>query len=177
MKTNSWNGPFEWPHKRKFLSITLVLSCIILVLSCKGQVNEEEKESDISTISDTLKKPQVRVKVNKQYDKNGKIVSYDSTYSYVYKGGSSQTLPFNNDSVFSDFRSYFKLHSPALFDKHYDNIFFTDSLFKYDFFNEDYFQKRFDLNQQLFSNFYKQMDSLKGDYLKETYGNQKSKGN
>jgi hypothetical protein len=176
MKYTKWNSLKNRPKYTNIATITFLISFIFIFMSsCKGQ-SKKEKENVGLLISDTTNKPQVNVKVNKQYDKNGKIVKYDSTYSYVYKGSSGGTIPLNNDSVFSNFKSYFNIHSPGMFDMQNKNIFFNDSLFKYDFFNDDYFQKRFELNQRLFGDFYKQLDSMKGDYLKRTYPDKKPKG-
>jgi hypothetical protein len=47
-------------------------------------------------------------------------------------------------------------------------MFLNDTLFKYDFLNEDFFKKRFELNDLLMSDMLRQMDSLKTAYLKET---------
>ena len=169
MKNIKRNSNQDRLKKRNLLSLALLFSFIFIVMSsCKGQV-KKEKENNSDLLTDAISKPQVNVNVNKHYDKNGNIIKYDSTYSYVYRGSSGKMMPLINDSVFNSFKSYFNIHSQGMFDNQNNSIFLNDSLFKYDFFNDDYFQKRFELNQKLFGAFYKQMDSLKGNYLRETY--------
>ena len=60
---------------RQLITISLALS--ITLLSCNGQTKATEKQK-----ADNL--PQTNIKVNKEYDKNGKIIKYDSTYSSYY---------------------------------------------------------------------------------------------
>lgn len=140
---------------------------------CNGQ---SEKKSTLNpgdkknALSDTLNKPDVRVKVNKTYDDKGHIVSYDSTYTYGFS-------KIGSDSIFNHFKLYFGKSSPELFEKYNNRIFFNDSLFKYDFFNDNFFEERFQLNQDLFGNFYHQLDSLKSSFLQENYLHNQKKRN
>ncbi len=111
---------------------------------CQGQTKKNESLSNSTTKNElvdlnTLNKPKVKVKVNKQLDEKGKIVQYDSTYSYFYSSPKGKPMQSSNDSVFKNFRSYFHKNYPDFLNQHYDNIFYNDSLFKYDFFNDDYF--------------------------------------
>ena len=69
------------------------------------------------------------------------------------------------------FIPFFEKSYPNLIGRYHNTIFFNDSLFKYDFFNDDYFQKRFQLNEKMFENMYQQMDSIKRDFLKKNYPN------
>jgi hypothetical protein len=52
------------------------------------------------------------------------------------------------------------------FNKRMNDIFLADSLFKYDFLNQDYFIKRFELNAIKMKELFHEMDSLKTNYLK-----------
>lgn len=146
---------------------------------CNGQTKKEQsifkKEEMVS--ADTLNEPQVKVNVNKQYDDRGRIIKFDSTYSYYYSYPDGKQIQLNNDSIYSQFRSYFHKTYPDFLNPQFDNIFYNDSLFKYDFFNNDYFLKRFELNKKMFDNMYKQMDSLKRNYMEHNYpgGIQKKK--
>ena len=162
---------------------TILASFLFVVFSgCNGQTQKgnttelSTKNNDKVAKADTSNKPSINVKVNKEFDDKGNIVKYDSTYSYYYSGPKG-SLQSGNDSVYSGFRSFFEKNYPDVMNRHNRNIFFNDSLFKYDFFNDDYFQKRFELNEKMFENMYQQMDSIKRDYLKHTYpkGYQKKK--
>lgn len=48
-------------------------------------------------------KPDIKYKVNKEYDKNGNITRYDSTYSYSWS--SNGQIPFDIDSVYYHFKN------------------------------------------------------------------------
>ncbi|WP_317899861.1 hypothetical protein [Aurantibacillus circumpalustris] len=146
--------------------------------SCSAQPNSNEnvKQEQTNLLGDSLNHPDINVKVNKQFDKNGNIIKYDSTYSYVYKSG-PKGMRVDNDSIYAQFKNFFQLNSSSLLNREKDRVFLEDSLFQYDFFNDDYFEKRFDLNQNIFRDFFKQMDSIKTNFLIERYpkGNSKKK--
>ena len=156
--------------------------CVLFVVfsGCNGQTqkkqSEKVKNNEKVVPADSANKPQVSVKVNRQYDDKGNIIRFDSTYSYIYSSPKG-SISLGNDSVYSNFRSFFEKNHPALMDRNIDNIFFNDSLFKYDFFNDDYFQKRFELNEKMFGSMYQQMDSIKKQYLKQNYPNGQQKKN
>ncbi|MCE3225617.1 MAG: hypothetical protein K0S32_168 [Bacteroidetes bacterium] len=157
----------------KTKNLLILASSLFIMSACEGQNTKrslsEKPESKSIPLTDSIKKePDVRVKVNKKYDDKGNIIRYDSTYSYVYSSPGG-TLHMSNDSIFNHFRSYFHKNHSAFMNPETDNIFFNDSLFKYDFFNEDYFFKRFQLNKGAFEDMFKQMDSLKNNYLEKNY--------
>ena len=104
---------------------------------------------------DTLHKPNINVRVNKEFDSKGNLTRYDSTYSYVYKGGNIDI----NDSLFP-FRSLLG-ESPTDLFKNPGETFFSDSLFKKHFFDDGFFDKYSELNRMLFDGSYPQIDSLR----------------
>jgi hypothetical protein len=176
-----WNAlSMGLENKSKFNVIVICFFLFTTMSSCNGQTKKTEQllaqsNNKKTELRDTINRPKINVKVNKQYDRNGNIIKYDSTYSYAYSSHGGQSAPMNNDSIFNQFKTYFNMHSSSFMNKQNNNVFLTDSLFKYDFFNEDYFQKRFELNQKLFNDFYRQMDSLKGNYLQKKYPNKNHK--
>lgn len=153
-------------------SLALGCSFLLVFSSCQGQI-QKEHEALLSS-KDSLNKPQINVKVNKQYDDKGNIIRFDSTYTYFYSSPKGKTH-MNNDSIFKNFHSFFNKTHPDFFDNKNSDIFFNDSLFKYDFFNDDYFQKRFELNQKMFEHMFKEMDSLKQNYMQQHFPNGQQK--
>ena len=156
--------------------IILLMLPFMIFSGCNGQTKKgndkllsARTETNIHVSDDTLSKPKVSVKVNKQYDDKGNIVKYDSSYSYFYSSPGGKAMHLSNDSVYSQFRTFFDKKYPNFFHAQYDNVFFNDSLFKYDFFNNDYFMKRFEMNKKMFDRIYQQMDSLKGDFMESNY--------
>ena len=166
----------------KTIKIMLVSLLFVTFSGCNGQTqkaNEQllsDKGKTNITKDDEENKPRIDVKVNRQYDDKGRMIKFDSSYTYFYSSpkGSKQ---IGNDSIFNSFRSFFDKSYPDYMNRKNDNIFFNDSLFKYDFFNDNYFQKRFELNEKMFENMYQQMDSIKKEFLKQKYpdGYQKKK--
>ena len=140
----------------KTLSIILIHTLILLSMGCNGQC--KKKMEPIAAYNkrshaESPEKPRVNVKVNKEFDSKGNLTRYDSSYSYVYKGGSTGI----HDSLFP-FNSFFKRPSIDLL-KTPDGTFFNDSLFDRNFFDDDIF-KRLEMNRMLFDGFDQHMDSL-----------------
>src|SRR3954463_16604290 len=159
----------------KTIKIVLLL---IVSLSFNGCVSQTTKKTigllsttDSIRSGDDTTKPDIKINVNKQYDSKGNIVQYDSTYSYSYSTPNGRMKNISNDSIYKQFQSFFNEKYQNFLKPQQDHIFSTDSLFKYDFLNNDYFYKRFEKNQKLFENMFKQMDSIKGNYLMNKYPN------
>ena len=165
-------------------TIKIILANLLLMTfsGCNGQIQKSNEQiqtdkSNLNIAKDSAdNKPKIDVKVNRQFDDKGRLIKYDSTYTYFYSS-SKGSAQIGNDSVFNNFRSFFDKSYPDYMTLKNDNVFFNDSLFKYDFFNDNYFQKRFELNGKMFENMFQQMDSIKREYLKQKYpdGYQKKK--
>lgn len=108
----------------------LVVLCGIIILSI-GNVHAQMTNSP---------QPQVDIKVDKEYDENGNVIRYDSTYSEVYNFQGE--TPFDLDSLFRNHMKSFRdfgIREDALFP--FDNDFFgADDFFNgTDLFNSDFF--------------------------------------
>ena len=108
----------------------LVLAIVFFILSveCKAQDNNLSYLPNYSLDST---KPQTKIIVNKEYDENGNLISFDSTYSYFYSNIQQDSLL--GDSTFAQFKtdfcnSYLGNQKPLL-----NDLFFEDSLLYYDF--------------------------------------------
>lgn len=138
--------------------ITLILS------NCNGQTKKKEKTETSTIHSKEAGKPEINIKVNKHYDRNGKLVSFDSTYTSYYETKSGDKVLM--DSLFRKFKSPFTEKFPLMNDKYFKNLFFTDSLISSDFFHQDFFSKRFELNDEYMKRMMLQMDSVKNEFFK-----------
>ena len=139
-----------------------------LVGGCNGQKKQNEISTKQFAAVDTMVKPKADIRVNKKYDEKGNLVQYDSTYSYFYSSPGFKNS-ISSDSLFNRFKTPLRLDYQGLFNENMDSIFFNDSLFKYDFYNSDYFSKRFQLNMLRFENMFKQMDSIKSSMFNQNY--------
>jgi len=143
---------------------------IIAFLSLSGCNAQSAPKDDKKEKNDTLKvQPDVNIKVNKEYDENGNLIGYDSTYTYVYSNikGNIQL----RDSIFNEFMKHFNDHFGISDDPFFNNFFFTDSLLQYDFYKKDFFHNRFNDNLDLIDKMLKEMDSLKNEFYKKQFRN------
>lgn len=150
----------------------MMLLLLSLAYGCKGDGNVNKTSLSSFTKPDTVVlnqfKPKYDFRVNKKYDDKGNLVEMDSSYSYFYSSRGVQDSLLM-DSLFERLRVPLLKNYNQLFEDKTDRIFFNDSLFKYDFYNDDYFRKRFEMNFIQFQNMYRQMDSLKSEMLLQTY--------
>lgn len=147
--------------------IVAISSTAIVVSSCNAQ--NKEKERDLKTVNSEKTvgtNPKIKIKVNKQLDSKGNIVKFDSTYSYYYTSKGVDSSKVKLDTVIKEFKSFYSHNIMTGFNKRMNDIFLADSLFKYDFLNQDYFIKRFELNAIKMKELFHEMDSLKTNYLK-----------
>jgi len=135
-----------------------IMLLLFLTISCNAQ-NVESKKTDDKN------KPKTSIIVNKEYDENGNLIRYDSTYSYFYSNiENDSTLA---DSSFTSFQKYFYKSFPDFESPFFDDMFFEDSLLTYDFYKKDFFSKRFELNRKMFDEMFEKMDSLKNKFYNE----------
>jgi len=149
----------------------------LLVGGCNGQKNEKLNKDKQTEIADTSQKPKVDIRVNKKFDDKGNLVAYDSTYSYFYSSPNGIRGTIGSDSLFGNFKGPLFNEYNNLWNNGMNGLFFNDSLYKYDFYNDDYFSKRFELNRKWFENMFWQMDSMKADMFRRQYPEGKIKKN
>jgi hypothetical protein len=116
-----------------------VLSCLILLFAFKG----------FSQNQDTITNPNEDIRVNKEFDENGNLIRYDSTY--VYTWSSDSTMNFKHEKIM-EMRKKMEEHMQKFFKndslihrdfKHpfFDDTFFKDDFFEHDFFNNEFFKQ------------------------------------
>ena len=148
--------------KKIFLAILGLLS----LNSCKGQDKDQiEKNPDIQ--------PKENVIVNKEYDENGNLIRYDSTYTYVYSNFDGDFA--KRDSIFNSFRQRFNEVYDFSEDPFFEDLFFQDSLLQYDFYKDDFFLKRFQQNMKMMEQLFREMDSVKNQFYRDQWIEEKNK--
>jgi hypothetical protein len=137
-----------------------VLAISLIFFGCNGQTlikgkGNEKKQSE----------PKIDIKVNKEYDKNGNLIQFDSTYSYFYSNIENNKNA--RDSIFNHFKKQF--NEKYFFSKEpfFNDFFFEDSLLFYDFYKKDFFFNRFKNNMRKMDRLFLEMDSLKDSYYKK----------
>lgn len=150
-----------------FEKVVIAIFFLGVIISCDAQnKNKDHAVKSITTEKSEGTNPKIKTKVNKQYDSKGRIVKFDSTYSYYYSSKGFDSTKVVLDTVYKEFKMYYKDNLISNFNRQFNDIFLSDSLFKYDFLNEDYFRKRYELNEKKMNELFREMDSLKVSYLK-----------
>ncbi len=143
----------------KLILNTLLFSFILI--SCNSQVKQNEQVKNLDTIQ-----PKVDIKVQKKYDKEGNLISIDSTYSYFYSNIHKDSI--QEKLIFDKFMFEFNNQYKSL-DSIFMSDFFSDTPFKIkDFYTDDFFQQNFKFHQKRIERTFKEMDSLKNSF----YNNQ-----
>src|SRR5436305_15276912 len=127
-----------------------ILVFILLFSYCKNYKQETAKNISDSTAAryDTGTNPKVDVKVNRKYDAQGNLIRFDSVYTYSYSAAPGGTKHVGTDTLYSGFKSLMSKSFDSLLNQRIGETFFSDTLYKYDFFNPDYFSRRFELNME-----------------------------
>ncbi len=149
-------------------SICYLFSVMIVYYSCNGNGQTEKNSKDKTTVSihkEEKGNPKVDINVNKRYDQKGNLIAFDSTYSSYYSNriGGKKLM----DSLFREFKPMISQEFPLTKDKRFSELFFNDSLLYSDFFHEDFFRKRLELNDEYMENMMFQMDSIKNEFFRE----------
>jgi hypothetical protein len=139
----------------------IAIALSVTLISCNGQTNKKS-ENDKSTAE-----PQTNIKVDKQYDSNGNLIKYDSSYSFYYSNIKDDKNM--GDSIFSNFKSQFNRKYSFSTDPYFSDFFFQDSLLKYDFYKKDFFLNRFRNNMKMMDSLFWGMDSLKNSFFSKQF--------
>lgn len=139
----------------------IAIALSVTLYSCDGQEGKMKESKVDSSI------PQTNIKVDKQYDENGNLVEYDSTYSYYYSNVQSDNSL--KDSILNNFREHFNQRYFFSEDPFFNDLFFEDSLMVYDFYKKDFFLNRFRNNMRRMDSLFRGMDSLKNNFFKNQF--------
>ena len=149
--------------KSAFNSMLAGLAIMLNLSACNGQAEKKQTPTVADRSIQAVDTPHVDVRVNKQYDAQGNLISFDSTYTSIYRG---QHGPADMDRVFQDFKPRFGTRYPFLNDPGFNDLFFNDSLMHQDFFHDNFFRKRMEMNQRYLEQLMSRMDSVKNAYLR-----------
>ena len=147
-----------------FYCAWLLMVLVAISVSCQSQHDAETKNKSTAK-SDSLNKPKVNIQVNKHYDSKGNVVGFDSTYTSFYSNAEGDTLKM--DSLMRSFDSHFDIGKTSFLSKGLDSLFFDDSLRYPDFFHNDFFLKRYELNDSYFRDMMRRMDSVKNNFYRQ----------
>lgn len=134
----------------KVQACCLLTATLILFAGCKEHSAAQDKVADKSgndtTFAKSRQDPKVSINVNRRYDNKGNLLGFDSTYSSYYSNVQGDTLMM--DSLMNSFDSYFGGDHSLLLNRKFNHMFFNDSSRYPDFFHNDFFMKRYELNDR-----------------------------
>jgi hypothetical protein len=122
----------------------IMLLAAMLSMSCNSQENrnsETPKHDDQASVET----PKGNWKVHKEFDDDGNLISYDSTYTWSSNRGLEQMTDKDRDSVLQAMQSRFYQHFSGfdLNDGDQMDLFSEDSLFAKKFFDDSFFDSEF----------------------------------
>ena len=122
-----------------------------------GQSHKDKQDNNFKN------SPKVDVKVNKEYDKDGNLIRYDSIYSSYYSSMEGDTL--FADSIMLEFGSFFNNNFPSVMNQHFSDLMLQDSIWSNDFFTDDFFSRGFYNDNQAYQKMFQDLDSLKNRFF------------
>ncbi len=141
------------------------LAFVFLFSSCQGQIKKDKEE-----LSNEIN-PQTTISVNKEYDKNGNLIRYDSTYAMYYS--SIQDDSIRGDSIYQNFRDYFNQRYFFSESPFFSEYFFLDSMLHDGFYTNDFFSNRFLNDMERMNNIFRGMDSIKNRFFEQQFDDKK----
>ena len=136
----------------------------LLLFSCDRDSNGQTSDLK-SNQRDSTVKPKIDIQVNRRFDEKGNLIGFDSTYTSYYSNVIGDTAQM--DSLMGSFDRYFREDHSTFFKKQFDPLFFNDSTRYPDFFHDDYFMRRYELNDPYMRGMMQRMDSIKNNFYKE----------
>jgi len=136
----------------------------LLFSSCDRDSNGQSANLKKTQMDSTVK-PKINIKVDRRFDEKGNLIGFDSTYTSYYSNVSGDTAQM--DSLMGSFDRFFREDHSSFFKKQFDPLFFSDSARYPDFFHDDYFMRRYELNDPYMRDMMQRMDSIKNNFYKE----------
>ncbi|WP_218598328.1 hypothetical protein [Polaribacter sp. NJDZ03] len=121
----------------------LIFMVSLLSIGCKGQENKTKKVEKGAHKTDVVEAPKGTWKVDKEFDKNGNLIRYDSLYSWSSKDEFDNLSLSDKDSLMQSFKSRFFSNYSGFENQGFDHVFSQDSLFSKHFFNDNFFGSNF----------------------------------
>jgi hypothetical protein len=139
----------------------LIIAALLVSNGCSGQTKNKENPKE------NPNNPKTNIRVNKEFDKSGNLIRYDSTYTYF--NSTIEKNPWLEDSIFNAFKEHFNKSYFFSKEPYFEHFFFNDSLLMKDFYKNDFFIHRFRNNSEAMDSLFLKMDKLKNDYFEKQF--------
>ncbi|HEA30062.1 MAG TPA: hypothetical protein ENH91_08735 [Leeuwenhoekiella sp.] len=127
----------------------LAMLALVLGLATSCQAQDKNQGNMAKNQTESHKKPNEQWTVNKEVDKNGNIVKYDSIYSWSSSGNTQMMNQQGMDSIMHSFTSQFQEGMPNETDSFFENFFNNDQGAPSDFFQNFFSQDSISENQNI----------------------------
>lgn len=143
-------------------TMILLMMLSLSFTACNAQEKKEKEE--LKTKAEHNERPKGNWKVNREFDENGNLISYDSTYVYSWSSVDGDSLS-DTDEIFKNFRQYFYRQNG---NTDLMNSFLKDSIYGgIEFFEDEFFSNR--MMPRHFQQQIRYMDSIRNEFLKKHY--------
>jgi hypothetical protein len=149
--------------------ISLLSLAILLALGfCIGQGKKADKTlvPNVSSTGEQAKnKPQTNIKVNKEYDDKGNIISYDSTYTWSYSSHGDNAAV--SDSVLAQFKNFFNQGGAMSMDDFFGNRSSQDTVSAKASDLDDFFASHQKNSMEQMRRMFAEMDSIQNNLFRD----------
>lgn len=147
----------------------VIMLAVLSFTACKGQDKEVSKDIKSVEINEkiTQNPPKGKWEVHKELDEDGKIVRYDSIYSWSSSESNSEMSSMNIDSLMRSHQSYIRKRFSAMENQNFPYLFQKDSLFSKVFFEEDLFMNHFGKDFPEIDKLNERMGKMRKEILQE----------
>lgn len=136
---------------KKYILIFIVA---LLTVNCNGQNKE-------------TKKPIGSWKVDKEFDEKGKLIRYDSIYSWSSNDKIRNLSSVERDSLLQSIKSKFYNNYSDFAKDGFEDIFLQDSVFNKQYFNNNFFESDFGKELMDIDKIRQQMINRQQEFLKK----------
>lgn len=150
----------------KKLILSLMVSMVFF--GCNGQ-SKEEADKPAELTAKAQNPPQGQWKVNREYDRNGNLIRFDSIYSWSSTEHLDDLGAMARDSVLHSFKSRIYRSFPKVGAEGFPGFFAGDSLLGNRFFEDDFFASPMGRDLMDLDAIQKRMEEMQRRFL-EHYG-------
>ncbi|NDV41689.1 hypothetical protein [Flagellimonas sediminis] len=149
-------------------STLMLVPAMLLMVSCHGQEHKTDQTTE-NKDKVTMEQPKGDWKVNREFDKDGNLIRYDSIYTWSSSDYADKLDRMDKDSLLQSFTSRFSGSFSPFNEEDFHSFFADDSLFTQRFFKEDFFESPIGKDFMDLDEIQKRMMDMQKKFL-EQYG-------
>ena len=146
---------------------SLFLFVALLCCGCNSKNNESKEGKIDRSKKDLAELPKGSWTVDKEYDENGNLIRYDSSYTWSSIKHMDKFSTLKKDSLVKSFELKFLKDFSHFEDQGFSAVFTKDSLFSKHFFNDSFFNSNFGKDFMSLDKLRQQMIKRQREFLKK----------